>query len=232
MWLVPNLNAKPGSLALAKPIKRAIAPDETHSYTLNLNAGQYAHLVVDQHGADVVIVVYGSDGKKIVQVDSPNGINGVEPVFLVADTAGLYRFEVRSQSTMPGRYEVKLEELRATTEPDRNRIEAQQLFEEAKALRSERTEKSYQQSIEKYETAIAIWHKLNEKLLEAYSLHEVGMIYGDIGLFQKAIDAHTNAADLYKELKLPKDEAAFLTWLGLRRVGRHATASCHVRSSG
>jgi tetratricopeptide (TPR) repeat protein len=108
---------------------------------------------------------------------------------------------------------VKLEELRATTEPDRNRIEAQQLFEEAKALRSERTEKSYQQSIEKYETAFAIWHKLNEKLLEAYSLHEVGMIYGDIGLFQKAIDAHTNAADLYKELKLPKDEAAFLTWL-------------------
>ena len=35
-------------------------------------------------------------------------------------------------------------------------------------------------------------------------LHEVGMIYGDIGLFQKAIDSHTRAAVLYKELKLAR----------------------------
>jgi CHAT domain-containing protein len=202
------------SLELGKPIERSIAPEETHAYTLDLNAGQYAHLVVDQHGADVVVVVYGSDGTKIAQVDGPNGIHGFEPVFVVAETAGTYRFEVRSQSTMPGRYEVKLEALRTAAEPDRNRILGQKLFAEAKALRNQRTRESYQQAIDKYETAFAIWQKLDEKLMEAFSLHEVGMIYGDIGLYQKAIDAHTKAATLYKELKLPRDEANVMVNIG------------------
>ena len=53
------------SLEVGKTIERSIAPDETHAYTLDLNAGQYAHIVVDQHGADVVITVYASDGTKI-----------------------------------------------------------------------------------------------------------------------------------------------------------------------
>ena len=202
------------SLEVGKTIERSIAPDETHAYTLDLNAGQYTHIVVDQHGADVVITVYASDGTKIAQVDGPNGIHGFEPVFVVADTAGAYRFEVRSQSTMPGRYEVKLEELRTAAEPDRNRILAQKLFADAKALRNQRTQESYQQAIRKYETAFAIWQKLDEKLMAAFSLHEVGMIYGDIGLYQQAIDAHTKAAALYKELKLPRDEAGVMVNIG------------------
>ncbi len=202
------------SLEPGKSIERSIAADETHSYILNLNAGQYAHVVVDQRGADVVVVVYGSDNAKIVQVDSPNGSYDLEPVFLVADTAGSHRIEVRSQSSMPGRYEVKLKELRVAAEPDRNRIAGQNLFAEAKALRNQRTQESYQRAIEKYETALTMWRDLNDKLMEAFSLHEVGMIYGDIGLYQQAIDSHRKAAALYKELKLPKGEADVLTNIG------------------
>ena len=208
----PSPQRQATSLELAKPIERTIAPDETHSYTLNLNAGQYAHIVVDQRDADVVITVYGSGSAKIVQVDGPTGDHGFEPVFLVADAAGPSRLEVRSQSTMPGRYEVKLIELRVAAEPDRNRVTAQKLFAEAKALRNK--QESYQQAIEKYESALKIAQSLDDKLMEAFTLHEVGMIYGDISLYQRAIDAHTKAAALYKELKLPLDEAAVLTNIG------------------
>jgi len=202
------------SLELGKALEASIAAGETHSYTLNLNAGQYAHILVDQRKADVVVAVYGPDGTKIARVDSPNGSYGLEPVFLVADAAGPYRVDVQSTSTMPGRYELKLEELRAAAEPDRNRIVAQKLFAEAKALRNQRTQSSYQQSIEKYETALPIWHNLDEKLMEAFTFHEVGMIYGDIGLYQKAIDSHAKAAALYKELKLLRDEASVLINIG------------------
>ena len=131
------------SLELGKPIERPIAAGETQSYTLTLSSDQYAHVVVDQRAVDLVVVVYGPDGAKIVQVDSPNYNYGVEPVFIVAGTAGEYRLELQSQSPkVPGRYEVKLEELRAAAEPDRNRIAAQQLFEEAvqdTALRDRRS---------------------------------------------------------------------------------------------
>lgn len=205
----------PNSVEPDKPIERSINAGEAHSYTLALTSGQYAHIAVDQRGVDVVVSIFAPDGTKLVQVDMPNGNYGPEPVSLVAETTGAYRVEVQSSSPkMPGRYEVKLEELRTATEPDRSRIAAQKLFTEAKALRNQRTQESYQQAIEKYEAALTIWQSLNDKLMEAFSLHEVGMIYGDIGLFQKAIDSHSKAAALYKELKLPRDEAGVLTNIG------------------
>ena len=203
------------SLQPGKPIERSIAAGEAHSYTLTLTPGQYAHVTVDQRNVDVVVSIFAPDGTKLVQVDGPNGAYGLEPVSLVAETAGAFRVEVLSTSPkLPGRYELKLEELRAATEPDRSRVVAQKLFMEAKALRNQRTRESYQQATEKYETALTIWQNLHDKLMEAFTLHEVGMIYGDVGLFQKAIDAHSRAAALYKELKLPRDEAGVLTNIG------------------
>jgi CHAT domain-containing protein len=198
-----------------KAIERSIAANEAHSYTLTLTAGQYAHIAVDQRGVDVVVSIYAPDGTKLVQVDCPNANYGLEPVSLIAETAGAYSVEVRSTSPkLPGRYEVKLEQLREATGPDRSRVAAQTLFVDAKALRNQRSQESYKQALEKYESARAIWHNLNDKLMEAFMLHEAGMIYGDIGLFQKALDAHSRAAVLYKELKLPRLEATVFVNIG------------------
>src|SRR5215813_2800724 len=45
-------------LEAGKPIEREIAGGEAHSYQLTLTAGQYARVVVDQRGIDVVVTVY------------------------------------------------------------------------------------------------------------------------------------------------------------------------------
>ena len=198
-----------------KPIERSIAAGESHFYTLTLTRGQYAQIKVDQRGVDVVVSIFAPDGTNLIQVDCPNANYGLEPVSLVAETAGAYRVEVKSTSPkLPGRYEVKLAELRAPAEADRSRVTAQKLYVEAKALRNQRTQESYQQALEKYEAALTIWHNLNDKLMEAFMLHEAGMIYGDIGLFQKALDSHSRAAALYKELKLPRLEATIFVNIG------------------
>lgn len=203
------------SLEPGKAIERSIAAGEAHSFTLTLTTGKYAHIAVDQRGVDVVVSIFAPDGNKLVQVDMPNGNYGLEPVSLLAQTSGAYRVEVRSTSPkMTGHYEVKLEELRAATEPDRSRVAAQTLFTDAKALRNQRTRESYQQAIEKYEAALTMWHNLQDKLMQAFTLHEVGMIYGDVGLYQKAIDSHSRAAALYKEVKVPKGEADVLVNIG------------------
>ena len=88
------------SLEVAKPIERSLAADETHSFTLNLNAGQYAHVVVDQRGVDVVVYVHAPDGSKIVQVDGPNGKYGFEPL-LCACLSCKVRLPRRSRSCVP-----------------------------------------------------------------------------------------------------------------------------------
>lgn len=201
---------QPTPLELGKAIERSINAGEAHHYTLTLTSGQYAHIAVDQRGVDSIVSIFATDGTKLYQVDCPNANHGLEPISLLAETTGTYRVEVRSQSTQPGRYEIKLEELRAPTDTDRSRITAQKLFADAKALRNQRTRESYQQAIERYEAARAIWHKLDDKLMEAFMFHEVGMICGDIGQFQKSLDSHASAAVLYKELKLPRLEATAL----------------------
>jgi CHAT domain-containing protein len=207
--------AQPGSLKLAQPIEREIAAGETHSFTLTLTAGQYAHVVVDQRGVDVVVSVFAPNGTRLAQVDMPNGNTGPEPVSLVAETTGAYRVDVLSTSTkMPGRYEVKVDDVHTATESDRKRITGQELFTEAKTLRYQRTKESYQQAAPKYNASLAIWRAVNDKLMEAFTLYEVGVLYGDTGQYQQAIDSYSRAAVLFKELNLPASEADVTTNIG------------------
>jgi len=203
------------SLKLAQPIEREIAAGETHSFTLDLIAGQYAHVVVDQRGVDVVVSIFAPNGTRVAQVDMPNGNSGPEPVSLIAETTGAYRVDVLSTSTkMPGRYEVKLDDVHAATESDRKRITGQELFTEAKTLRYRRTKESYQQATEKYDAALAIWRAVNDKLMEAFNLYEQGVLYGDTAQYQQAIDSYSRAAVLFRELKLPVSEADVTTNIG------------------
>jgi CHAT domain-containing protein/Tfp pilus assembly protein PilF len=181
-----------------KHIERSITGDEVHSYTLTLTSGQYAHVVVDQRGVDALVAVYGPDGNKLFEIDSPNVNNGPEPVSLLADPPGTYRIEVQSQTKPTGRYEIKLETIHQATQQERSRVAAQKLSADARVLRDQRTEQSYEQAIEKHLAAVAIWQSLADKEMEASTLHQAGWLYGDIGQYQKALDCYAQAAAIYK----------------------------------
>lgn len=203
-------------LVVGKDIERTISQGEIHSYTITLVANQYSHVVVDQRGIDLIVSFYAPDGRKLVQVDSPNFNNGVEPVSLVANSSGTYRLEVTAGSKRKAtcRYNVKLAELRTATQEDNDRIAAQQLSVDAKVLRNQRSSESYKQAIVKYQQAISIWRAVHDQLREAFALHEVGMIYGDIGQYQSALDAYAEASIIYKALGIRRGEASALNNIG------------------
>src|SRR5262249_14853095 len=98
-------------LEQGKPLQRELAGGGAHSYSLSLTTGQYALIVVDQHGIDVAVTVFDPQGKKLFTVDSPNGPQGPEQVSLVAGMLGTYRVELRSveSKAVPGRYEVRID---------------------------------------------------------------------------------------------------------------------------
>jgi hypothetical protein len=85
-------------LEVGKPVERQMQGGESHTYEIMLSAGQFLDLVVDQRGIDVVVQVVAPDGKQLLEVDSPNGTQGPEPVKLIAEAAGTYRFQVLTQS--------------------------------------------------------------------------------------------------------------------------------------
>src|SRR5215813_5858957 len=56
-------------LEKGKPIEREIAPGQTEQYRLTLTEGQYVRVVVEQKGIDLVVALFGLDGKKMDAVD-------------------------------------------------------------------------------------------------------------------------------------------------------------------
>src|SRR6185295_17612293 len=99
-------------LIITQPIAREMRGGEHHPYQVKLNAGQYARIVVEQKGIDVVLALSGADGKPLLEVDNNlSGTRGMEVVSLVAEVSGVYLFNVRSleKGASAGRYELRLE---------------------------------------------------------------------------------------------------------------------------
>lgn len=114
------------------PVERELRGGEKHEYAFRLGAGEFARIVVEQRGIDVIVAAYAPDGSRIVEVDSPNGASGPEPVAVAAARAGTYRIEVRSfdPKAQPGRYEVRIEE-RLTARQYRQRLASERARDEA-----------------------------------------------------------------------------------------------------
>jgi len=116
--------AQDQALQLGTPIERSIAGREAHVYLVTLDENQFAQLVVDQRGIDVVINVSSPGGKSLGDFDTPNGDSGPENVSFVGITKGIYRVTVtplNQGEAGPGKYQIKLTELRPATEQEISR---------------------------------------------------------------------------------------------------------------
>src|SRR4029453_586686 len=111
---------------------------EVHSYPLTLTAGQFLQLTVEQLGIDVALILCSPGDGRGIRVDSPGGERGPEPLSLVTEVAGTYRLRVASlhskDEDLPGRYQIRLLELRGAKPEDRRRVMAEQTFAEGSAL--------------------------------------------------------------------------------------------------
>ena len=110
------------SLQQGIPIERTLTRGQTHSFSISLEQDQVLELVVDQRGIDVVVRVFSPGGKGLGEFDSPNGSEGPENLSVTASTRGVYRIEVapleQFENTPPGRYEIRIVELRHATEQE------------------------------------------------------------------------------------------------------------------
>jgi len=200
-----------------KPIERELKGGEVHSYKIALSAGQYLKTIVEQRGIDVVVRLFAPDGKQIIEVDSPNGTQGAEPISVVTEAAGNYRLEVRSleANAVAGRYEAKIDELRAATTKDRKRIVAEQLYAEGKQLSAEGTAESLQKAIKKYEESLPLWRESEDRLYVGVTLNQIGFNYGAMGDKKKAIDYFQESLLIFQAIGNRSEEATSLNNIGL-----------------
>jgi hypothetical protein len=106
----------------ATPIERTIAIGQTHTYTVKMKQDEFLSIVVQQKGIDVGISVSSPSGKWLGDFDSSSGSDGADSVSLLAESTGIYRFDVtpldQFRKPQPGRYEIRIADLRQATEQE------------------------------------------------------------------------------------------------------------------
>lgn len=211
-----NSQAQAQRIEPGRAVERELKDGEVHQYQVEMEAGQFLHAIVEQRGIDVMVIVFAPSGEKVFEVDSPNGANGPEPVYLLGETPGSYRLEIRSlePAALTGKYEIRIEALRAPEEKDLSLIQAFRLFAEAGALRQRGDGASVSQAVEKYEQALPLWRIAGNKRKEAETLSNLGYLYYNyFGDSLKAREYHEQEAPLQHELRDEFSEA--IAWNNL-----------------
>ncbi|MBX7221615.1 MAG: CHAT domain-containing protein [Blastocatellia bacterium] len=124
-------------VTIGKPVERELAGGQTHSYRLDLAANQFLALEVEQRGIDVTLRLLDPNRKSIKEVNSQKRKRLTEKLRCFTEAAGVWTVEVLSAKpdAEPGKYEIRLLELRAPTDRDRKLEQAQALFEESAKIR-------------------------------------------------------------------------------------------------
>ncbi len=214
-------------LEQGKPIERELKGGEVQNFVFRAEAGQFVNIVVDQRGIDVVVTLFAPDGKKVAEVDSPNGAKGPEPVSFIAKTTGDFRVEVRSlEKTAPaGRYEIKLTELRAANEQDKTndlalRLAGAKSIEETTELMAAERElvtpalaqavykqgvalinaRNYRQSQFAFELTQKLAEQLNDKKSLAGAYSGLGTVYEVFGKYDLSLEYHLKSVVLMEQL--------------------------------
>ncbi len=203
------------SLEPGKPIDRELSGGQSHFYKITMTSGQYLHMVVGQRGIDVAVALSTPDGKKISESDSQHLIEGSETVSVIAEAPGAYLIEVRSpeKTAKAGRYEIKVEELRAATAEDKYRVAGELMFREAEQLQNGTLE-AKRKSIEKYHEALELYRRASERNGEAQTLNNIGEVYWSLGEMQKALEKYNEALPIRRAVGYRSGEAETLTNIG------------------
>src|SRR5215468_2449507 len=206
-----------------KPIEREVAGGQAHSYQLTLAADQYLRLVVNQRGIDVVVRFFGPDGKELLEADGPTGAQGPEALIAVTKTAGNYRVEVASleKDARPGRYEVRLVEVRVATRQDKDRAAAQNLSAEGRQLAEQGTKAGFEAAIKKQQEALTLYRAAGDREGEADVLGNIGFFYSNLGEMQNALNYYQQAlpilhaaGDKFAETERLNDAGEVCIYLG------------------
>lgn len=196
-------NANAYTVTVGAPVAREIRGGEEHAYQVTLNSGQYARVVVEQKGIDVVLVLSGADGKPLLEADNNlSGTRGMEVVSLLAEAGGVYLFKVRSlePGASVGRYELRLEDLRTATDKDRKRVAAERSYFPGVQLQNKRTAESRHKALEKYAEALPLMREAGDTRGEAMTLTNIGTMYNAISEPQKAVEPLDQALTIWRAL--------------------------------
>ncbi|HNJ39976.1 MAG TPA: tetratricopeptide repeat protein, partial [Acidobacteriota bacterium] len=197
----PQIQPSPEpALSRLKPVEREMKGGETHRYEVNVPAGHCLNVKVDQNKLNVMLRVVGPDGKEMTMADYTQEFTGPDFLTFVADLADTYYLELKpfDNQAEPGRYTVQILELRPATQDDRDRMLAQQRFQEALRTHHKQTKQAKEAALQELELIRGIFHRVQDPLGESNALDWMAKIIGEFGRTKEAKELNLQALALKK----------------------------------
>ncbi len=195
-------------LEQGNPIEREFAGG-VHAYTIELTAGQFLGVTVDQRGVDLVVMAFAPDGNRVARVDRASGGQGPERVLLVAETSGTHRLELRSVEEMAtggryaGRYEVKIETLRTVLPADKKLLEIFDLdnraSEQAFNAYVHQVNGNYAEALDAYQKSIPLSEATGNKEQLVFTWNSMGRINFLQGNYARALEYYRKSLTASEE---------------------------------
>ncbi|HEU4431797.1 MAG TPA: tetratricopeptide repeat protein, partial [Pyrinomonadaceae bacterium] len=209
----------------------AIKGGESHSYLINLVAGQFLHALIEQQGVDLTVSLFRPDGSLIGVSDSPNEQFGPEPALLVADVSGAYRIEVQAPNSRAAaaNYQIKIAALREASETDKQHVAAQRAFDEAQKLRRQPDATAKRASIVKYQESIPWFQAAGDIYRQTLAVHASGISYFQLNEPRNALRCFEEALALAQKVGAQRLEPPIETFLGgsFETLGEVAKSHAH-----
>ena len=173
---------------------------EKHRYEVRLAAEEYVELVADQKGIDVRVYLYDPNGRLLTRAESPNGAQGPEILAWIAKTSGNYTLEIEAnrKDAPPGKYEVRIAQLRPKATLDEMRVTAASTLSEAVILEFDGDD-SASQSVEKYKEALPLLRQLQDSRREDFTMEGLCVELQKLASTDKAPEHTAQAESLYSE---------------------------------
>ncbi|HWN42206.1 MAG TPA: CHAT domain-containing tetratricopeptide repeat protein [Thermoanaerobaculia bacterium] len=170
---------------------------------VELAAGDFLGIVVEQEGIDLVVEIRDPDGKTAVEVDGPDYGWWEEELAWVAERSGTHEVVVRAllPNAAPGTYRLRLNGPRAPRPEDQVRLQAAGEMREAHALIGQTGKDA--ERLGHLERALPLWQSLGERRREAEVLHQMGGRLFELHRHQESAERFHQAVAIWEELGLP-----------------------------
>lgn len=204
-------------LELGKPIQQTMAGNQKHQYQINLQAGEYLHLTVNQKNIDLLVSLLTPQGEKLIVSDSLNGAYGIEPISAIAPITGKYLIEIQSdpRAKKTGSYEIQLKEQQIPTAENQERMQAERKFMAAVQTYLQATKEAKELSLQEFQAALLTYQAINDPMMIGAILSIIGSIYDDMGEKTEALNYYNQALPMRKTAGDKSGEANTLTSMGL-----------------
>lgn len=225
----------PGPLAAGSVAEAALRGGERHAYAIQLSAGDFLHVIVEQRGVDVLVRLVAPDGSGLITADSPNSSAGPERIAWVAAASGTYQVDVSNPApasdASAGRYVLRVASQRPATPADVSHADAERLFNEAFSGPSN-TAATRDAALVRYGRALDIFATLGLSYEEGLCLFNVGILHMRAGQTRQAVPYLERAQMRFDRATDPM-YASVVNALGgaLDIVGDPESAMAHYREA-